>query len=353
MTFNYFVTNWVPSIGIFLISIPICILFQRFFLKFLHFINNRLPGDTNLDIAKSLQRPARLLILAAGFFTGVSISPLGGYLETFWLKHLMNSFFTICIYWVIYNLCNSSQILLKLIVDKDDSAMDKTIASSITTVLHAIVLCLGFASLVSLWGFNISGFIAGLSIGGLAFSLAAKDSLSNIFAGLVILVDRPFVVGDWIVCNNVEGVVETISFRSTCVRTFPQALVYIPNSLISTTSIVNYSKRNRHRLNITLGVTYSTSRKQMEELVSKIRLLLSHDPQVYPQDISVTFDNMNSSSLDIRIVCYCKILSSADFFLFKEKINLALLDLLEEVGTSAAFPSTSVYIEQMPKTDKK
>ena len=202
--------------------------------------------------------------------------------------------------------------------------------------------------MVSVWGFDISGFIAGLSIGGLAFSLAAKDSLSNIFAGIVILVDKPFTVGDWIACNNIEGTVESISFRSTNIRTFPQALVYIPNSLLSTTPIINYSRRGKYRLAITLGVTYSTTGTQMEELVAKIKDFLVNDPDVYKEDLSVNFDNLNASSLDVRIVCYCRTTDFDTYCKSKEKINLALLHIMEEVGTSAAFPSTSVYIEKTP-----
>lgn len=343
---------WMPAVGVFTSFIIFCGLFHWLLMCFIRFVTNKLPMEADLNIKKAFDTPARIIILISGLFTAASISPLAPVVEINWVAHLYHSIVVICIYWILYNICTSSNFTFSYLMEKYQWHIDEAIASSISTALHALVICLGTASVLSVWGFDINGFIAGLSIGGLAFSLAAKDSLSNIFAGLIILIDKPFTIGDWIECNNIEGTVENISFRSTCVRTFPQALVYIPNNLISTTAIKNFSKRGKHRLQMTLGVTYSTTKSQMEELVNRIKTYLLNNKEVYSDSVAVTFDNMNSSSLDIRIVCYVRTADFNTYLLFKQEVNLMLMGLLEEIGTSAAYPSTSVYIESLPQGAK-
>ena len=253
-----------------------------------------------------------------------------------------------CFYWIAYNLSSSTNDLFIYLLKRHGVSIDPGLSNILSTCIHTLLILLGIASLLGAWDINVSGFVAGLSIGGLAFSLAAKDSLSNIFAGLVILVDKPFKVGDWIICRDVEGTVEKIDFRSTSVRTFPQALVYIPNSIITNTSIVNYSNRASRRINFTLGVTYDTTPEQMNRLVEKIRSLLVKDPDILNEGLSVAFTNMNSSSLDIDIICFTTCKDYGSYVKVKERVNLSIMDILKEVGTSAAFPSTSVYVEKLP-----
>ena len=340
----------LPPRGIFFSFIVFCGLFHWFFLNLIRFVIRRLPVNGDLDIAQAFDRPAKIIILFCGLYSALVASPAAAVVEKPVVLHIFHSIIVICCYWIAYNLCTSTNLLVSVLTNKYSWQLDETLNSILGTALHAVIICFCLASVISAWGFDISGFIAGLSIGGLAFSLAAKDSLSNIFAGLVILIDRPFTVGDWVVCNEIEGTIESISFRSTNIRTFSQGLVYIPNSLISNTAITNYTKRGKYRMAITLGVTYNTTRAQMEELVKKIKQYLLGNPDIYDTDLLVTFDNMNSSSLDIRIVCYCKTTDSNVYFAIKEKINLALMGILEEVGASAAFPSTSVYIEKTPSS---
>ena len=348
MELEKIVLPWLPPLGVFFSFIVFCGLFHWLFLTLVRFLAQRLPVNADINLSLAFDRPAKIIILLCGSFLALSISPVGSIMQQPIIAHTFHSLIIICIYWIADNLCTSTNLLISLLTDKYSWQIDETLSSSFATALHALIICFCLASVISVWGFDISGFIAGLSIGGLAFSLAAKDSLSNIFAGIVILIDRPFTVGDWIVCNNIEGTVESISFRSTNIRTFPQALVYIPNSLISTSPIINYSKMGKYRLPITLGVTYDTTKEQMEQLVAKIKSYLLANPDIHKDNISVTFDNMNSSSLHIRIVCYCLSTDSNKFFQVKEQVNLALMGILEEVGASAAFPSTSVYIEKTP-----
>ena len=203
------------------------------------------------------------------------------------------------------------------------------------------------------WNYDMSGLLASLSIGSLALAFAAKDALANVFGSFVIIVDKPFKVGDWISANGVEGTVEKITFRSTCIRTFPQELVYVPNSLLSNTPIINYTKREKRRIEFLLGVTYDTTHDQMQKLVENIRTYLTNSELVYSDTVMVYFRDYADSSLNIFIVCYTKASDTKGFLAAREQINLDIMKILEENGASCAFPSTSVYFETPLKSETK
>ena len=135
------------------------------------------------------------------------------------------------------------------------------------------VLFVIFAALAMLeaLGFPVNSLIAGLGLGGLTVSLAAKDTASNLFSGLVLLVERPFVIGDWVTCAGVEGTVEDITFRSTKIRTLANTLTVIPNSLVSAGFITNSSQRKMRLSEFTLGVCYDTPRAAIERVMADLR----------------------------------------------------------------------------------
>ena len=319
--------------------------------KLIRFILDKLPVDADASIASAVYRPGRLAILAFCLYTALAASPWGALASTSIARNLLSSVMITVFYWVVYNLSRSTNFFFNYFISKKGRKVDPAISGILSSFFHLLIIFFLVASVLSTWGFNISGFIAGLSIGGLAVSLAAKDSLANFFACLVILMDQPFHIGDWIICNDVEGIVESISFRSTNVRTFGKALVYIPNSLIINTPIQNFTNRDRRRINMTLGVTYDSTVEQMQALVEKITNYLKNDPDIFQDDMTVVFSEMAASSLNITIICYSRLTSYNDFMKVQERLNLELMKLMDETGTSAAFPSTSIYVEKLPKQE--
>lgn len=348
MTFYHDFLAWLPTLLILGVTVLFYIGFRIVSIRVIRFILDKLPFAADENIAAAVYRPGRMAIGVFGTYTALANSPWERLAQTAFVSNSVSSLLIIAFYWSLYNFSSTTNVIFNHFFNKSGKKLDPAISGLFSSFFHALILFFALATVLSTWGFNISGFIAGLSIGGLAVSLAAKDSLANIFACLVILMDQPFHVGDWIICNNVEGIVESISFRSTNVRTFTQALVYIPNSLIISTPIQNFTNRHMRRLEMTLGVTYDSTREQMEELVRKITEFLRQDPDIVDEGITVAFSNMGASSLDISIVCYCCHTGYDKYMKSKERINLELMRLLEETGTSAAFPSTSVYIEKGP-----
>jgi MscS family membrane protein len=344
---------WLPSLTILVMTLVAYTLFRIISTRVIHFILDKLPDDADQNIATALYRPGRLAIIAGGLYFMLKSAPVDLPVLLPLMEKLMETLMIIAFHWVFYNFFSSTNYVFAFLTRTGKWHMDQTMGYFISMCLRILVIFFCVAGILSYWGFDISGFIAGLSIGGLAVSLAAKDSLSNIFACCIIMLDHPFRIGDWIVCNDIEGTVESISFRSTNVRTPLQGLVNIPNSMIISTPITNYSNRDRRRVEITLGVTYDTTREQMQDLVHDIRETLIEDPDIITEDISVAFTEMGSSSLNVNIICYTYRTTLSDFMKVKEEVNLRIMKVLEKLGISAAFPSQSVYMEKWPDPASK
>lgn len=347
-----FIKEWLPVFVIGAVTVMIYMLFRILSTRVIRFILNKLPDDADQNIATALYKPGRLAIISGGIYLMVQAAPLDvPRIQTF-VQHVMASCVIIAFHWVWYNFFSSTNYVFSFLTKKGKWSLDATLGNFISMCLRILVICFCIAAVVSFWGFDISGFVAGLSIGGLAVSLAAKDSLSNIIACCIIMLDHPFRIGDWIVCNEIEGAVESISFRSTNVRTLAQGLVNIPNSLIISTPIVNYSVRERRRIEMTVGVTYDTTSEQMKTLIEDLTEALKNHPQIINQDISVAFTDLADSSLNILIICHTYETNYAAYLKVREKVNLLVLDVLAKDGVSCAFPSQSIYVETLPREKK-
>jgi len=338
--------QWIYPLFILLFFLLLFGSFHWLFLYIVRLTIRKLPINTDSDIAKAFDHPARLSIVVLGLYIMLKVSPLYFIAENILVINGVHTCIIFCIFWIAFNLSTSTNGLFVHLLNFLGFKVNSSISNILSAFFRTVLLVLGTAMIISGWGYDINGFIAGLSLGGLAISLAAKDTLSNIFAGMIILADKPFGVGDWVICSNIEGSVEQISFRSTSIRTIEQALVYIPNSLLTTTPIINYTKRNKRRIDITVGVVYKTTRKQLQEIVQKAKESLMKNDAICNEDILVVFNAMNNSSLDIRITCYSNLTDFNAYTYAKEKVNFDIMGILEEVGTSAAYPSTSVYIEK-------
>ena len=163
--------------------------------------------------------------------------------------------------------------------------------------------------------------------------------------------EKPFVIGDWIAASGVEGTVEDISFRSTKIRLFSQSLVIIPNSMLAGGAITNYSRMGKRRINFYLGLTYNTPENKVKSCVERIKQMLMQHEGIHPETILVYFENFNDSSLDIIIYCFTNTTVWSEYLEVKQDINLKIMSILEEEGVSMAFPTRSIYLEQVNKTD--
>ncbi len=206
----------------------------------------------------------------------------------------------------------------------------------------ALILVFGVLIAAQSLGADVKAFLAGLGIGGLAFALAAQDTLANVFGSVVVAVDQPFRVGEFVQIGGHMGTVEDIGLRSTKLRTPQRTLVIIPNKTVAGEVINNFGRMPQRRVDQTIGVTYSSKPEQIEGLLDDIRALLKNDPAVHQEFIAVNFLNFGSFSLDIQIIYFVANPDIMVSFATRERINLALMRLVEARGLGYAFPTQTI-----------
>ena len=321
------------------------ICYRFFILRLAAYLKHRYHYDFIDSFVKAFNHPIQTFLWILAFYSFIVLSPLNPFSQHPAFDKILRSSLIICLIWGVYNLCDAGHGLIMQLLKRSSLHIDETLAEMISALAHMICVMFGIVLVANEWDYDITAFVASLGIGAMAIAFAAKDSLANIFGSLVIITEHPFVIGDWISANNVEGIVESITFRSTCIRTFYQELVYVPNNLLSNTPIINYTQRQKYRIQFMLGLTYSTTREQMQEVCQQIRSLCERLDEIYNDGIDVNFFEFGDSSLNIRIVCYAKAPNNSVYLRAREKFNLEVMKILEENGVSCAFPSRSIYFE--------
>ncbi len=306
-------------------------------------------------IATALLPPLRFLIAVWGTGIALLLLELPREIDTL-LIAILNALVAYGIFWAIFRLIDPVIEILWLLSRRtiDDDLIADSLAQKLTRVIgqiaKAIIVILGFAVILEAWGYDIAGLIAGLGIGGLAVALAAQDTLANLFGYFVILADEPFRVGEFVVFGDVSGTVEHVGFRSTRVRVLDQSIVSVPNNTVMNANITNWSRLNKRRMNLTLGIEYSSSPEQILSVVQAIRDMLQAHALVQMDSVTVQFVEFNASSLDLMIICYMETPAWGDFQAAKQDINLKIINILDERGVGVAFPSRTVYLDQVERT---
>lgn len=224
--------------------------------------------------------------------------------------------------------------------DVEDSML-KFVLKGIRILVYIIA---GFIIITDL-GIKLNGLVAGLGIGSVVITLAAQDTAKNLFGGLVIFLDKPFVVGDWIEIENYEGTVEDITFRSTRVRTFENSVVNIPNAVIANDSIINWSRMEKRRNKVNLCLDLDTPLEKVQIVQKRIKeLLIKHD-DVIDDTIIVRFDNITDNGINLLVCSYTNSIDYASFLEEKEKINFKIMQILKEEKVELAYDTKTVYVK--------
>ena len=349
---------WRKSIFCFAAILAFRYLYRVCVIHIAGYLRNRYKYAYIDDFCRAFNHPIQSFLWILALYSFIVLSPLDTLSQNPAIDKILRSFLVICIIWGVYNLCDAGRGLIAHFVKQSRDKRElterenelhrkynETVSIMISTIGHGLCIMLGIAMVAREWNYDITAFVASLGIGAMAIALAAKDSLANIFGSMVILMERPFGKGDWIMANNIEGIVERISFRSTCIRTFYQELVYIPNSLLSNTPITNYTERKKYRIEYNLGVLYSTSRAQLEKVCQELRQLCVRLDEIENGGIDINFFEFGDSALNIHIVCYAATDNRSEYLKIREKFNLNVMKVLEENGVGYAFPSQSIYFE--------
>lgn len=299
------------------------------------------------DLAvEAVVKPLGAILPVAGAFLGVrylvSLQP-----EWTWISHVDRVFRIVSILlitWTAFRLVNAGAILLAEMSARTESKVDDQLVPLARKGAKVFIATLGFVLVAQNLGYSVSGLLAGLGIGGLALAMAAKDTLANLFGSLMIMLDRPFHVGDMITFSGGEGVVEEIGMRSTRVRTAAKTVVSVPNQNLANATVENQSQMPRRRVKFTLGITYDATAAQMQELVTRIESLLRADPDVDPEQLMVRFTDFGASSLDVLVQYFTVTTEYPRSLEIRQRLNLELMRLVEEMGLQIAFPTRTVHL---------
>lgn len=250
----------------------------------------------------------------------------------------------ILIAWAAWRLING-------VVERQiDHGRDPTTMSMLGNIAKIVLSVLIILPGLQILGVSISGILAFGGMGGLIVGMAAKDMLANFFGAIIIYMDKPFKVGDWIRSpdREIEGVVEAIGLRMTRIRTFDKRPLYVPNSIFTNIAVENPSRMFSRRIRETIGIRYQDA-SLMGEITKQVKHMLQTHPDIN-QDLTlmVNFDVFNSSSLDFFIYTFTRTTDWAEYHKIKQDVLIKILDIIEGLGAECAFPSRTLYVDSFP-----
>jgi MscS family membrane protein len=292
-----------------------------------------------------LTKPLSFFLLLAGIYISLIILPFSPEVDRL-INYLFRGLTMLAVVW---GALMATDIAADHLESRFTSNPDSPLAGFAPLVkktLKVFVLVIGVLMTIDNLGYNVTGILATLGLGTAAVALAAQDTIKNAFGALMIVLDRPFKVGDWIqVGDQVDGNVESIGLRSTKVRSFPKTIVSIPNGVLANEYINNWSQMPKRRVKQVVGISYEATANDMEELVEEFRDILRKDEGVQQDFILVNFTDFGDSSLNILVYYFTSTTSWLPYMDIQQRINCKIMEAVNRRGLSIAFPCRSVYLE--------
>ena len=305
------------------------------------------PKELEADIAGQAKAPYSLLIFWGIGQAGFQFVSVGEKWKMFLYQPLkvILAYSLLLLCWRFLDILEK-YIALYLEKNKTGSvdSITKNILPYSKKILKILTALISILLLLQNSGFNVTSLLAGLGLGGIAIALAAKETLSNFFGGFTVISDKPFSVGDWIACDQAEGTVEDIGFRSTKIKTFYDSVLTIPNAALANSIIDNLGKRKARRTRITLDITYDSSPEKIEAFVEGIKSIIKSNPCTRKDYYQCYFSGYGPHSLQILLNFFLKVGDWDTELLQKQNIFLEILRLAKELNVEFAFPTQTVEL---------
>lgn len=297
--------------------------------------------DDKLFVA--LETPAAAFVMVVGIFASLKVLKLSAAADTY-LAGGSRVAFSLAIFWILWRALGS------VFDHSQEIATEKKLGIAafmpwLRKSLMSVFVVIGVLLTIQSMGYDVKTILAGLGIGGLAFALAAQDTLANIFGAIVVAIDQPFKIGETVRIGPNVGGVEDIGLRSTRIRLVDNSLMVIPNKTVAAETITNLSRFTQRRIEQVIGLTYEAKPDEIVVIVGDIKRLLEAEAEIDATSILVYFRDFSASSLDLWIVYVTK---SPDFTAsmeLRQRVNLAIMNAIAARGLSFAFPSQSIYLE--------
>jgi MscS family membrane protein len=331
------------GIGIFFIFLIFRGIISKVIIKRLENLSKRTSNKLDDTFVHAMVGPARFLPIVIGFFIASYYMSFGEEGKVA-IDTINRTLITVLIFWVIHQIVEPVSYILSGL----DKMLTRELIGWIIKSLKILIFILGLAAVLELWGIKIGPIIAGLGLFGVAVALGAQDLFKNLISGILVLVEKRFKIGDWILVEGtIEGVVEKIGFRSTVIRKFDKSLAIIPNFQFAENSVVNISETTNWRVRWSITLQYNTTvaqlKKVREEIESYINKSEDFDQSV---GVAVRIEKFSDSSIDLLVRCFTASNSWSDSLLVKERLAIAIKEIVEGNKASFAFPSQSIYIEK-------
>lgn len=251
---------------------------------------------------------------------------------------------------IFYKLADVVAAYFTKLATKTESTLDDQLVPLMRKTLKAFVIIVGTLFILR-DGLNLDiiPFLTGLSIGGVAIALAAQDTIKNFFGSVMIFIDKPFQVGDWITSGEIDGTVEEVGFRSTRIRTFRNSLMYVPNGKIADAILDNHGLRQYRRFYTTLTITYDTPPELVNEFVKGLREIVLAHPDTRKDMFHVYFNNLSSFSQDIMFYIFFEVPTWGEELRARHEILVQIVKLANSIGVRFAFPTQTLHMESFPE----
>ncbi|MDA7444260.1 mechanosensitive ion channel family protein [Candidatus Pelagibacter ubique] len=331
------------GIGIFFIFLIFRGIISKVIIKRLESISKRTTNKLDDTFVHAMVGPARFLPIVLGFFIASYYMSFGEDGKVA-IDTINRTLITIFIFWVIHQIVEPISYILSGL----DKMLTRELIGWIIKSLKILIFILGLAAVLELWGIKIGPIIAGLGLFGVAVALGAQDLFKNLISGILVLVEKRFKIGDWILVEGtIEGIVEKIGFRSTVIRKFDKSLAIIPNFQFAENSVVNISETTNWRIRWSITLQYDTTVAQLKKVREEIENYINKSEDFNQSvGVAVRIEKFSDSSIDLLVRCFTASNSWSDSLLVKERLAIAIKEIVEGNKASFAFPSQSIYIEK-------
>ena len=331
------------GLGIFLIFLLFRGLIGKIIIQRLEKIAKKTSNKLDDTFVKAMEGPARFFPIVIGFFIASYYLEFSPESQKF-IDNLNRTLITILIFWLLHQFIKPVSYLLGGL----EKVLTRELIGWIIKALKILIIILGAAAVLELWGIKIGPIIAGLGLFGVAVALGAQDLFKNLISGILVLVEKRFKVGDWIIVEEIiEGIVERIGFRSTVVRKFDKSLAIIPNFQFAENAVINVSATTNWIISWIITLQYNTTVEQLKKIRDEIeKYITTHKDYKTGLGYAVRVDKFSDSSIDMYIRCFTVTDNWDEWLGVKERLALEIKQIVEKNNASFAFPSQSIYVEK-------
>jgi MscS family membrane protein len=331
------------GLGIFLIFLIFRGIMSKIIIKRLENLAKKTSNKLDDSFVFAMEGPARFLPIVIGFF-------IASYYMSFSedsravVDTINRTLITIFIFWVMHQVIEPISYILTGL----NKILTRELIGWIIKSLKILIFILGMAAVLELWGIKIGPIIAGLGLFGVAVALGAQDLFKNLISGILVLVEKRFKIGDWILVEGIiEGIVEKIGFRSTVIRKFDKSIAIIPNFQFAENAVINISQTTNWIISWTINLQYDTTvdqlKKVRDEIENYIKTYKDYKPDL---GYAVRVDKFADSSIDMYIRCFTQTDDWDEWLAVKERLAIEIKQIVEKNNASFAFPSQSIYVEK-------